>query len=465
MYMHAPEPDFYKAFKDADIRGVYPTELNDEVAYLVARAFVQLFNHKKVVVGRDMRLSSPALHKSFVTGVTDAGADVVDIGLVPTPALYHASGALNLPGVMITASHSPKAHNGLKLVLAGAIPLTNTTGLKAIRSLVQQPKLIEPKKRGNVTSKNTLAAFAKYVYKIAPLSKNIPPISIVADAGNAMGAVTLEAFDALLPIKTKVLLPTLDGNFPHRGSNPTLKKNQKIIKDALTSAAYDFGISYDGDADRVVFFDEKGNYINSAVIGALVATALLDTHPKAKLIYTVLTSRIYEETIREKGGTPVHARVGHAFIKETMRKRDVVFGCEHSAHFYYKDFFYTDSVMLTLLYVLRLYATHKQAGGTFSSLVKPYQKYHQTEDLMIYVDNKNAALETIAKHKQLRAFTITHKDGLILESESAWGVIKPSVTEAALNVIVESTSKKRAEECKKMLVELIITAGGTLKAF
>jgi phosphomannomutase len=447
--------NYKRAFKDADIRAIYPTEIDEELVYFVARAFVEEFGYKKILVARDMRLSTPALHEAFLKGATDSGADVVDIGQVHSPALYYASGTMELPGVMITASHSPKEYNGLKLVHAGAIPLTEKFGLGAIRRRIERGNFVADAKPGKVTKKDVLKAYQRFVLK-GYQGKKLAGLKIVADAGNGMAGVLMPLLQEKLPVKFDVLFPKLDGRFPNRGSDPTLFEHQQPLRKRLQQRRYDFGIAFDGDADRVAFLDEKGNYINSAVMGALIAERLLATHPKAKIGYTGLTSRSYEEAIRHAGGKPVVMKVGHAFLKEAMRKQDVLFACEHSGHFYFKEYFYTDSVTLTLLAVLDAYVEAKAEGKTFSDMMAPYLKYEQTEDTVVMVQNKEVALKKTEEYlkslapKQFRKF-----DGFLVDFGEVWGMVKPSVTEYALKMMFESTDRKKAEAVQKQVVKFV----------
>jgi phosphomannomutase len=447
--LNAPA-DFIQAFKEADIRGVYPREVDEEVAYLIARAFVEDGSYKQVVVARDMRLSSDALRDAFVRGVVDAGASVVDIGLTTTPMMYFASATMKLPGVMITASHSPKDHNGLKLVFPGAVPLTEKTGLRAIRTrLIKGQFLPDAARPGKVIQKDIMAAFSRYVLNGNKLQKGAAQVRVVVDCGSGMGSL-------LLPILTQLgldvtpLFAELDGRFPHRASNPTVPKNQKAIVAALKAGEYDFGIAFDGDADRVAFFDEKGRYVNCGAIGALIAEVLLPTHPKATFVGTVLTSRAYREAVATHGGRFKEARVGHSYVKEVMHKYDALFGCEHSGHFFFKDFFHTDTVVLTLRAVLAAYRT---AGVAFSALLSPYTQYYQTEDLMVEVyDEMKALAGMVAFAKKQKEVKITLRDGVTIDYGDAWVVVKPSVTETALNVIAEGTDKKRVVSLRDAMV-------------
>lgn len=457
------QADYRRAFKDADIRAIYPTEIDEELVYFVARAFVEEFKYKKIVVARDMRLSTPVLHEAFLKGAADSGADVVDIGQVHSPALYFASGTMDLPGVMITASHSPKQYNGLKLVHAQAIPLTEKCGLGKIRRRIEQGKFTDAKKPGRVITKDVRKAYQRFVLK-GYRTKKLEGIKIVADAGNGMAGVLLPLLQEKLPMKFEVLFPKLDGSFPNRGSDPTLSKHQKPLRVQLKKKNYDFGVAFDGDSDRIAFLDEKGNYINSAVIGALVAERMLKQQPKAKIGYTILTSRSYEEAIREAGGKPVVMRVGHAFIKESMRKKDVLFACEHSGHFYFKDYFFTDSVTFTLLAVLDAYAEAKTAGQTFGEMMKPYCKYRQTEDVIVKVVDKKLALQKTEKYlKSLKPKNLKRFDGLVVDFGDVWGAVKPSVTEFALKIMFESTNKKEAQAMQDKLVKFIEKIAGETK--
>lgn len=447
--------DYKKAFKPTDIRGVYPIQIDEEVAYLVGRSFVDEYKHKTVLVARDMRLSTPALHESFSKGVTDAGADIVDIGLVHTPVLYFASATMNLPGVVITASHSPKEYNGLKLVQSGAIPLTETHGLQQIRKRMEKGVFVEVSKPGKIRFKDVLKGYQRFVLKGMKM-KGLENIKIVADAGNGMAGILMPLLQEKMPVKFTTMFTELDGRFPNRGSDPTLKKHQRQLIAKLKEGKNDFGIGFDGDADRIAFLDENGVFINSAAIGALVAKRLLIKTPKAKIVYTALTSRIYEETIKANGGVAVAAKVGHAFIKETMRQKDVLFGCEHSSHFYFKDYFFTDSVVLTLRYVLEAYLEAKEQGMSFSEMMKPYTIYKQTEDVVIEVAHKKEALKLAEAYlKAKNPLTVRKFDGVWADYGDVWGAVKISVTEEALKVMFESKVKAKAQALQDEMVDYI----------
>ncbi len=442
----------FTAFKDADIRGVYPKEINEELVYLVARAFVEEFSLQKVVVARDMRLSSEVLESAFIKGVTDAGADVLAVGLLDTPGLYYVSGIKKLPGVMITASHSPKNYNGLKLVLPGAIPLTEQYGLKQIRRRVKRGVFAGSKRLGRVVRKDVSSSYvAAQARVLSP--KKTTDVRLVVDCGNGMSGPLITQLLTKQSLQAGVLFSDLDGRFPNRGSDPTLNKNQKAISGMLRSGGYDFGVALDGDADRIAFFDEKGKFVNSAIVGAIVATELLRKKPGSKIAYTNLTSRVYEEEIKRQGGVPIITRVGHAFIKASMRQKDILFGAEHSGHYFYKDYFYTDSPVLTLAYMLEAYQRVKKAGGNFSDLIASYQHYEQTEDTIVMVDDQSKALAlALAFLKSLKPKRIRKYDGYMVDFGEVWGAIKISVTEPALKMMFEGYSKKAAQRIQDELV-------------
>ncbi len=440
---------------DADIRGVYPKHIDEEATYLIARAFVDEYEHKTVLVARDMRLSSPALFEAFCKGVTDAGADVIDIGLVTTPMLYFASGGLYLPGVMITASHNPKNYNGLKLVLAEAIPLTERFGLRAIRKRMEKGVFRETDKKGQIKYKDISKAYQRSILKGAN-KKELEKIKVVADTGNGMAGVLIPLLKEKMPVKFTTLFSKLDGTFPNRGSDPTHKKNQRELSKKLKNGKYDLGVSFDGDGDRIAFLDENGRYINSSAIGALVSEVLLEKDPGSKIAYTVFSSRAYKERIKEAGGKPVITKVGHAFIKNKMRKDAILFGCEHSGHFFYREYFYTDSVVLTIKYVLEAYTKAKANGLSFSEMMRPYLKYQKTEDVMVEVHDRKIALGKVEKYlRSKKPLSVNKFDGVTIDMGEVWGTVKPSVTEFALKVMFESESMSKAKAMQKDLVEYI----------
>lgn len=447
--------NFKRAFKPADIRGVYPTEIDEEVAYRTARAFVEEFGYKKLVLGYDMRLSTPLLREAFIRGARESGATVIDVGMVRSPMLYFASGYLNLPGAVITASHSPAEYNGIKLVAPQAVPLTNKTGLSAIQKRIEAGKFVDAKRFGKLIQKSVRRAYQKHVL-MGINKKVLKGITVATDIGNGMAGASMAELDEALPTHFPMIFKKPDGRFPNRDSDPCLHKNQKALVKEIKKRSADFGIGFDGDGDRIAFLDENGKYVNCASIGALIASRLVQTEPGAGIVFTNLTSRVFEETIRDRGGKPIRAKVGHTFLKEQMRKHKAVFGAEHSGHFFWREFFYTDSTILTLLEVLNAYAEAKKSGLTFSQMMKPYLLYQQTEDVVIEVDDKKRVMKLIeAKLTSLRPTKLRKFDGFYVSYGDVWGAVKPSVTEFAIKLMFESSSKKKASALQKDLVSYV----------
>ena len=446
---------YERAFKDADIRGVFPDEINEYLAYSVARAFVEEFSYQTVVVGCDMRLSTPVMQAAFILGIRDAGAAVIDLGLVATPQLYFASGSLTLPGVMITASHSPKEYNGLKLVHADAVPLTKRNGLIQIKKRVKKGVWQSVARRGGLKKKNIDAAYAKYVFA-GVQSKKYTGLRVATDVGNGMAHDLIPLLRAKLGIHFDAIFAKLDGSFPNRDSDPNLHENQIALEAKIDGGHYDFGISFDGDADRIAFLDEHGNYINSGAIGALIAARLLAREPKAKIASTNLNSRVYEETIRAHGGKVILARTGHTFVKEEMRKHGAVFGCEYSGHFFFRDFFYTDSVELTLLEVTNAYLDAKAVGQTFGQMMAPYLIYTQTEDVVVEVVDKDVVMQKVYDYLvSLTPMVLQKFDGYFVDFGDVWGAVKMSVTEYGVKIMFESRSKTKAKKMQNQILKFV----------
>ena len=444
-------PNWEKAFQVADIRGVCDQEINEALAYRVARSFVVLFKIPTMVVGCDMRLSSPAIKAAFIAGARIEGATVLDIGMVTSPMVYFMSGSEHLHAVMITASHNPANYNGLKLVLPRAIPLTNKTGLSAIKKKVKENVFQEKVQVGELKKRSILKSYEQYV--LSKISPHKPRLRIVVDAGNGMSTL-------LIPLLRKYasvtpLFAELDGTFPNRDSNPTLKKSQKQITAFLQAGDFDLGVAFDGDGDRVAFFDEHGRYINAAHVGAFLAQAFLPLQPQARFVYTTLNSRIFSETIKSGGGKAIRAKVGHNFMKEQMRLHDAYFGCENSGHYYFKDNFYADSGILTVVNVLQAVTSYRTTGSSISSVFSPFAKYTQTEEVFIRVKDKDQTLREFGVWMEKIGARVTHFDGVIIDAGEWWASIKKSVTEDGLKFVVESATKKMALARQKEILEFL----------
>ncbi len=432
-------------FKAYDIRGIYPQEINEDIAYKLGRAFVTFLKCKKVVVSRDMRLSSKALSDALIKGLTDQGADVIDIRLSSTPMNYFANNFLKADGsIMITASHNPKDFNGFKLSREKAIPISEDTGIKKIEYLVNKNKFKDGKK-GKVTEKDVLNDYANHVVKF--IKKSNKNLKIIADAGNGMAGLTADKIFSKLGLKLEKMYFELDGTFPNHEADPLKEKNVKEIKERVLKEKFDLGIAFDGDCDRVFFIDENGQKIPSDFIIALFSQEFLKKNPKEKIIYDLRSSKIIEETITLNNGKPIMSRVGHVFVKDLMREKDALFGGELSGHYYFRNNFYTDSgIIATVKLIEILSKTNKK----LSELVKPFKKYYQSGEINIKVKDKIKDIE-----KNYKDGKILHIDGLSVYYKDWWFNIRPSNTEDLLRLNLEANTKELIEKKKKELLDLI----------
>jgi len=358
-------------FKAYDIRGVVPDELNPEIANKIGRAIVATLQPESVVVGRDMRLSSPELAGALIEGIRDAGADVVDIGMVSTDALYFAIGKYGFPaGVMVTASHNPPQYNGLKIAREEARALSLEEGLDTIRDRVlanDLPPVKPESERGSLEQRDILDDYATHMLSLVDTTK-IRPLRIAIDAGNGMAGLTVPKVFSHLPVEVTPLYFEPDGTFPNHPANPIEPENTEVLRRTVVEKGYDLGAAFDGDADRVFLIDEKGNLVGGDMLTAMVASRLLDRHPDAAIVYNLICSKGVPELIDAKGGRPIRSRVGHSYIKETMSREDAIFGGEHSGHFYFRDNWYADSGMAALLNALEMIS---EAGKPLSEVIAP----------------------------------------------------------------------------------------------
>src|ERR1051326_713378 len=358
-------PHIFAAY---DVRGIYPTEINEDAAYRFGRALVMYLKPAQVAVGRDMRLSSPALCEGLMRGITERGADAVDLGLTTTDELYFAVGKFNYPaGVMITASHNPKQYNGFKTCREQAIALSSASGLNDIRDLVLKDNFPTPEAVGRVIRRDVTEDYINHALGFIDVNK-IKPLKIAADAGNGMAGMILPRVLDRLPSQLVPLYFELDGNFPNPPASPIEPQNMVDLQKAVRDNHADLGIAFDGDADRMFIVDEHGGLIGGDMVTALVAKNLLKKHRGATILYNLICSRSTPETIERYGGKAVRTRVGHSFIKAQMRDENAIFGGEHSGHFYFRDNWYADSGLIAFLIVLELIS---EEGKPVSELLKP----------------------------------------------------------------------------------------------
>ncbi len=435
-----------------DVRGIYPSELNEEVAYLFGRAFVLYLKPLQVAVGRDMRLSSPALAEALIRGITDQGADAIDLGLTTTDELYFAVGKFNYPaGVMITASHNPKQYNGFKTCREEAIALSSASGLNDIRDLVLKNEFPKPEAPGRIIRRDVTEDYIDHALSFIDVSK-IKPLKIAADAGNGMAGMILPRVFKRLPGQLIPLYFDLDGNFPNHPASPIEPQNMVDLQRAVRDNHADLGVAFDGDADRMFIVDEHCNLIGGDMVTALVSKNLLKKHPGATILYNLICSRSTPETIARAGGKAVRTRVGHSFIKAQMREENAIFGGEHSGHFYFRDNWYADSGLIAFLIVLELIC---EEGQPVSELLKPIDTRFRSGEINSEVKDIPGKLKQIETHYQNQGAEIDYLDGITVQFKDWWFNVRPSQTEPLLRLNLEGDTKALMEAKRDEALTLI----------
>ncbi len=436
----SPHPDLGRIFKAYDVRGTVPDELNEDVARRVGAAFAHWSGAREVAIGRDCRLSSPALATALAEGIASRGAEVLDLGLATTDLLYFASGSLDVPGVMITASHNPPRYNGLKFCLAGARPVGRDTGLAEIRALAEADTYPAPERRGEIRPRDLLDAYVEHVLSFVDPAA-FRPLTVVVDTANGMGGLVVPRVFERLPVRLVHLYPELDGTFPNHPADPIDPRNQADLKREVLAVGADLGLAFDGDADRVFVVDERAQGVSGSEITALVAIAMLERHPGARIVHNLICSWAVPEVIREHGGIPVRTRVGHSFIKQVMAETDAVFGGEHSGHYYFRDNYRADSGLIAAVVVLEVLS---KAGRPLSEVLAPLRRYHASGEINTEVRDQAATIEAVA-----RAFADGRQDrtdGLTVEYKDWWFNVRPSNTEPLLRLNVEARTRELLEE-------------------
>ncbi|MFF8095876.1 phosphomannomutase/phosphoglucomutase [Streptomyces sp. NPDC016675] len=432
--------DLSQIVKAYDVRGVVPDQWDETLAELFGAAFVELTGARALVVGHDMRPSSPGLSGAFARGAAARGADVTLIGLCSTDQLYYASGALDLPGAMFTASHNPARYNGIKLCRAGAAPVGQDTGLAEIRALVEgwsTSGAPEPAPRpGTVTRRDTLADYAAHLRSLVDLTA-IRPLKVVVDAGNGMGGHTVPSVFAGLPLDLVPMYFELDGTFPNHEANPLDPANLVDLQKRVREEGADLGLAFDGDADRCFVVDQDGDPVSPSAVTALVAARELARNGgKGTVIHNLITSWSVPEVVAEHGGTPERTRVGHSFIKAEMARTGAIFGGEHSAHYYFRDFWNADTGMLAALHVLAALGGQQ---GPLSALVAQYDRYAGSGEINSTVDDQAARLDAIrAAYEGRDGVTLDELDGLTVTAADWWFNVRPSNTEPLLRLNAEA---------------------------
>ena len=444
--------DLSALIKAYDIRGIVPDQLDSRLAREVGIAFVEVLKIRKIdggagtlVVGHDMRPTGPDLVAAFIAGVTSAGVDVINIGLCSTDGLYFASGRLNMPGAMFTASHNPAEYNGIKLCRAGAAPVGQDSGLAEIRLMLESENLPEwTGEVGTSTNRDMLADYSAFLRELVPLD-GIRKLKVVIDTGNGMGGFTVPAVLGnqvlpSLPIEIDELYFELDGTFPNHEANPIDPENLRDLQKRVLEVGADLGLAFDGDADRCFVVNELGEIVDPSTLTALIATRELQKEPGASVIHNLITSRSVPEIILENGGKPVRTRVGHSFIKETMAKTGAIFGGEHSGHFYFRDFWKADSGMLAAMHTLAALGETKP-GTKLSEVLKPFIRYVASGEINTKVADAKAVVAQIEKTFGDRATEVDNLDGMTVSLTTGWFNVRSSNTEPLLRLNAEANNQ------------------------
>jgi phosphomannomutase len=441
-----------KVFKAYDIRGIYPSELDEEGAYAIGRAYVEHFEPKRIAVGHDMRISSPPMAAATIRGAVDAGAQVHDLGLVGTEMVYFAVGDLDLDGgIAVTASHNPKEYTGMKIVRRGALPVGGESGLLEIRDRALKG-FAEPTGAGRVEQVDIWPAFVDRVLSFVDVEA-IAPLKVVIDTANGMGGVMLPPVLERLPqVETVRYYFEPDGSFPNHEPNPLLPENREFIIERTTAEAADFGVAFDGDADRCFFVDDGGEFVPGDFVTALFAELILEKEPGAKIIYDVRASWAVPDTIKRAGGIPLINRVGHAYIKLRMREEGAVFGGEVSGHYYFRDFYQADSGVIPLLLMLELIS---RRGKKLSEILQPFkERYFITGELNTPVPDVALKLQELEERFASEG-EVSRLDGISIEAEDWHFNVRPSNTEPLVRLNLEARSKERMEEKRDEVLEVI----------
>ncbi len=435
-----------KIFKSYDIRGIYPSELNEDAAYQIGRAYAREIEGNKIAIGMDARISGPALKKSFIDGVMAEGKNIVDFGVVPIDAVYFAVGILKYPaGAVITASHNPKDYNGFKLPYKNAGWMRGKDLLEFVKDLPQKTS----KKKGKVRQVDIMPKYIKHILSFIDLKK-IKPFRVVVDAGNGVAGKVMPILEKHLPLKMTKLNFELDGNFPGHPSNPLLPESRVQIMAAIKETNADFGVIFDGDTDRLIFYDEKANFIPADLTLLVLAREFLKREPGSTIVYNAICSRVVPEKIKEWGGKAVRAKVGFINVREKMREVGGIVSGELSSHYSFRDNDYADSGFIALLILLQLLS---KDGRPLSEIIEEFKKYYKADEINIEVSDWQKVIR-LAKEKY-RDGKQDELDGLTVEYEDWWFNVRPSNTEPLLRITIEANSQELLAEKTEDLADFV----------
>ncbi len=437
-------------FKAYDIRGTVPDQLDTSVARAIGLAFAHFTRAPRVLVARDMRDSGPALVAAFTEGVTSAGVDVLDLGLASTDLVYFAAGHLDSPAAMFTASHNPATYNGIKLCLEGARPVGQDSGLAEVKAMAEADHggsgASVP---GTISSADLTDEYARHVRSFVDVSV-LRPLRVVADTANGMGGLVVPRVFEGLPFELEILYPELDGSFPNHPADPINSENLKDLQGRVLETEADVGLAFDGDADRVFLVDEQAAPVSGSVTTAIVAKAVLATHPGATIIHNLICSKVVPEVILENGGVPVRTRVGHSFIKAVMAATGAVFGGEHSGHYYFRDNYRADSGLIAALVILEQLSL---ARLPLSALRKPFERYADSGEINVEVPDPHTVIDRVGA-----AFPDgdhDRTDGLTVDLGDWWFNLRPSNTEPMLRINVEAPDPEACRTHTARILDLV----------
>ncbi|MDD5644384.1 MAG: phosphomannomutase/phosphoglucomutase [bacterium] len=438
-------------FKAYDIRGVFPEEINEETAYRIGRAFVSFLGAKNIAVGRDMRVSSPALAKSFIKGAVDQGCNVTDFGMVGTDMLYVGVAMYGYEGgIIITASHNPKEYNGMKLVKERAIPLSGDTGIQDIKKMVVDNNFAEPAKKGNLYNKDIWDDYVKHTLGFVDPSK-IKPFKVVMDAGNGMAGKMIPPVFEKLPLTIIPMYFDVDGSFPNHEANPLIEENRVGIMKKVVEENADLGIAFDGDVDRCFFVDDEGEFVSGDFVTALLAEAILRKNPGESILYDLRASWAVRDKVLENGGKPFMNRVGHAFFKQRMRKEKAIFGGEVTGHYYFRDNYNADSGIIPALLMLELISAK---DVKLSRLIKPLkEKYFISGEINSKVSDTQKKIDELAQ--KYSDAQISYLDGISVDYSDWHFNVRPSNTEPLLRLNLEAKTKEMMERKRDEVLSVI----------
>lgn len=449
-------PDIFRPY---DIRGIYPQELNEETAEFIGRALVRFLEKKtgkrdlKIVVGRDSRLSSPAIFAAIKKGILRARATVIDIGLATTPMFYFAVWRYGFDGgIVTTASHNPPEYNGFKVVGKEAIMIGGNTGLEEVKEIAiaeTKDKTIVSQKKGALKRKEILKDYLEF--NIEDLNPEVlRPLKIAIDTGNAVSGILVKELKEYLPVKIYHLFPELDGSFPNHAPNPIEEENIKDLERFVKEKKLDLGVAFDGDGDRVVFVDERGKMIPLDYITCLASEIVLRQNPKSKILYSICSGNIIKETIEKQGGVPIAVRVGHTFVKEKMKEEGAVFAGEYSGHYFHQKHHFCEAPLFMLFKILEEVSFSQKP---ISQLVAPFAKYFHSGTVNLEVVDKEMALQLV--EQRYRQGRISHLDGIRIDFDEWWLNVRPSNTEPLLRITVEGKSKALMAEKLKEIMAIV----------